>query len=80
MINAADGQPFDTPDNRSINDVINQGIIDPNTHIYADAACTTEYTSGTQIKALADGTELYWKFVSQSNPSDPENQGDTQNS
>ena len=78
MINT-DGTVYDTPDNRSINDVINQGIIDPNTHIYADAACTTEYTSGTQIKALADGTELYWKFVSQSNPSDPENQGDPQN-
>ncbi len=62
MINAFDGKPSDTPDTRAINDVIDQGIIDPNTHVYADAACTTEYTTAAQIKALDDGTSLYWKF------------------
>ena len=67
MINAFDGKPSDTPDTRAINDVIDQGIIDPNTHVYADASCTTEYTTAAQIKALADGTSLYWKFVAPEN-------------
>ena len=66
MINT-DGTVSDTPDNRAINDVIAQAIIDPNTHVYADAACAKEYTTAAQIKALDDGTSLYWKMVMPSN-------------
>ena len=61
------GEVADTPNNQAINDVISQAIIDPNTHVYADAACTTEYTTEAQIKALDDGTSLYWKMVMPSN-------------
>ena len=61
------GEVADTPNNQAINDVISQAIIDPNTHVYADAACAKEYTTAAQIKALDDGTSLYWKMVMPSN-------------
>ena len=62
MINAADGEPSDTPQNKTISSIVMEILNDPNSHIYADVACTTEYTTEEQIKALDEGTSLYWKF------------------
>ena len=67
MINAFDGKPFDTPQNMTISSIVMQILNDSNSHLYADAACTTEYTTAAQIKALDDGTSLYWKMVMPSN-------------
>ena len=63
MINAFDGKPFDTPQNKTISSIVMEILNDPNSHIYADVACTTEYTTAAEIKALSDSTSLYQKFV-----------------
>ncbi len=63
IINASDGQPFGNPQNKTISSIVMEILNDPNSHIYADVACTTEYTTEEQLKALADGTSLYQKFV-----------------
>ena len=67
MINAADGQPFDTPQNKTISSIVMEILNDPNSHLYADANCTTEYTTEEQLKALDDGTSLYLKFITPEN-------------
>ena len=67
MINATDGQPFDTPQNKTISSIVMEILNDPNSHLYADANCTTEYTTENQIKALDEGTSLYFKFITPEN-------------
>ncbi len=74
------GEVPDTPEDRAINIVLLEVNNDPSTHYYADADCKVEYTSGSQIKALEEGTELYLKFDSQNNQGgsdDQNNQGGT---
>lgn len=63
MINAFDGKPFDTPQSKTINNIVMEILNDPNSHLYADADCKTEYTTEDQIKALEEGTSLYQKTV-----------------
>ena len=67
IINAFDGQPFGNPQNKTINSIVMEILNDPNSHLYADADCTTEYTTENQIKALDDGTSLYFKFITPEN-------------
>ena len=63
MINAFDGKPSDTPQNKTVSSIVMEILNDSNSHLYADAACTTEYTTEEQLKALNEGTTLYQKTV-----------------